>query len=122
MKREVPTRRRGVGSTLRVALVVWTLFGLLCAASVYWGMRTHGHSPARIAAYEVLVWCGWAAATPAIAWLARRLPIVPFTWRAAAGHVALALACGLLHHMWWTVLLVTIHPFDAMGVQDLGAA
>ena len=107
---------------LRVAGPIWTVFGLACAASVGWAMRDHGHSIARIAVYEVLVWCSWAAATPLVAWLGRRAPILPFRGRAAALHLAAAICLGLLHHLWWSLLLVALRPFDQMGPQTLAAA
>lgn len=107
-------------SMLRVAVPVWTVFGLACSASVTWAMRDHGHSPARIAGYEVLVWWGWAAATPLVAWLGGRVPLVPFSARATLLHVGAALVLGLAHQVWWKLLTVAIRPFDAMGPQRLG--
>lgn len=120
---EVPARRAPPPATiLRIALPVWTLFGLFCAAAAIWGMRTHGHSSARIIAYDVLVWWGWAAATPAIAALGRRAPLLPFAWRRAALHLGAALVVGLAHHAWWATLQVVIRPYDAMGAQSLADA
>jgi hypothetical protein len=114
MRPEVASPRRVTLSTLHVALAVWTVFGLVCATSVFWSMRTHGHSPPRLFSYHMLVWYGWALATPVVAWLGRRLPLVPFSWGAAVGHVALSIGFGLAHHVWWTVLLVTMRPYDVM--------
>src|SRR5689334_20199501 len=102
-----------------VAIAVWSAFGLACAASAYWGVRTHGHSPAKIVGYEVGVWLAWAAWTPMVAWLGRRLPLLPLSAKASAAHVGLALVLGLLHHVWWSALLVWVKPFDSMGMQDL---
>jgi two-component system LytT family sensor kinase len=116
------TTRRELIVALRIAIPVWTLFGLACAASALWAMRTHGHSPTRIALYEILVWNGWAAGTLVVIALGRRLPLLPFSFRAATGHVAAALVLGLLHHAWWSSLLVVVRPFDAMGVQSLWPA
>ena len=50
---ELPTRRRELAAVLRVAIPVWTLFGLACTATALYTMRTHGHASWRIATYEV---------------------------------------------------------------------
>jgi two-component system LytT family sensor kinase len=107
---------------LRVALPVWTVFALVCAAPVLWGVRTHGHSTSLILVYQLLVWWGWAAATLAIAALGRRAPLLPWAWRRAALHLSAAIAVGLAHHAWWSLLLVVLRPFDSMGHQDLASA
>ena len=107
---------------LRIAVPVWTLFGLACAGAALWGMRTHGHSAVKIIAYCVLVWNAWAFATLAVALLGRRWPLLPFSWRAAAIHVGAAVALGFLHHVWWQIMLVAIKPYDHMGIQTLWPA
>ena len=96
----------------------WTVFGLFFALAVYWEVRSHGHSPARILAYTLLVWYAWAAATPVVAWLARRVRLVPVTPRGVVFHAAAAVAAGVLHGAWWTALLVWVRPFDGMGLQS----
>jgi two-component system, LytTR family, sensor kinase len=106
------------GSTFRIALAVWTVFGLVCASAVYWEVRTHGHSPALIFAVTLLTWWAWAAATPLVGWLGRRAPLVPFSWRAGLVHVAAAAVVGLLHIAWWIGLAVWVRPFDNMGNTD----
>jgi len=97
----------------------WTVFALLFAFAVYWEVRSHGHSPARILAYTLLVWYAWAGATPVVAWLARRVPIVPVTWSGVAFHAAAAIAAGVVHGVWWTAVAVWIRPFDGMGLQAI---
>ncbi|MGE0550923.1 MAG: sensor histidine kinase [Kofleriaceae bacterium] len=115
-----PTRIRSeLGSLLWVSIAVWSLFGLVCAASVYWGVRTHGHSVIKIFSYELLVWCAWAAWTPLIVWLGHRQPMLPFRWRTTAIHVSAGLGLGLAHHLWWKALAVWMRPFDDMGAPDL---
>ena len=111
-----------MGATLRTAMLVWTVFAVMCAFSVYWGVRTHGHSPALIFVYVLLLWNGWALATPLVGWLGRRWPLVPLSPHAVAGHLAAALGLGALHILWATSLLVTMHPFDNMGAQRFGVA
>lgn len=107
---------------LRVAVVVWTLFGLACAGSALWGMRTHGHSPAKLAVYNLVVWNAWALGTLVVAALGRRWPLVPLSVRAIAQHVAAALVLGVVHHAWWTLMLVVLRPYDAMGPDAFGPA
>ena len=107
----------GRSTVLRVAVIVWTLFGLACTATALWTMRTHGHAWWKIAFYNAVVWNAWALGTLVVAWLGRRLP--PLSLRAVAIHVAAALALGLVHHVWWTAMMVLIHPYDAMGAQTL---
>jgi two-component system, LytTR family, sensor kinase len=102
------------GSTFGIALAVWTVFGLVFASSTYWAVRTHGHSTALIFFYVLLVWYGWAAATPLVAWLGRRLPLVPFSLRASIAHALAALVMSVLHCAWWTALAVWMRPFDDM--------
>jgi len=119
MRPEVKVRRRsGLGRALAIAFVAWSVFGAVCAATVIWDMRTHGHSEARILGYELLVWYGWAVATPVVAWLGTRLPLLPFSWRASITHVGIAIAAGLVHVVWWTGLQLVIRPFDAMGTHS----
>jgi hypothetical protein len=116
MKRE--GSRGSPRATLRIALGAWTLFGLICACVLYWEVRTHGHSPLRIFTFVLLTWNAWAAATPLVAWLGRRAPLIPFAWRPAAVHLAAALVLGTLHIAWWTGLAVWMRPFDDMSGRE----
>jgi signal transduction histidine kinase len=109
-------------STARIALGVWTTFGLLFAMTRYWEVRTHGHSPVLIFLHVLLVWWAWAAATPVVAWLGRRAPLIPFSLRAGLAHAGAALVLGALHHAWWTALVVWMRPFDAMGSTEFWPA
>jgi hypothetical protein len=101
---------------------IWALFGLACAGSALWTMRTHGHSTAMIVAYDIAVWAGWCALTYVVIWLGRRVPLLPFRVRGAAIHVAAAIVIGLVHQMWWCTLLVVLRPYDAMGPTSILAA
>ncbi len=122
MRAEVTSPRKGVLSTLQIAVGVWTVFGFVCAISVFWSMRTHGHSPPRLFGYHMLIWYAWVLATPVVQWLGRRMPLVPFSTRAAVAHVLISIALGLAHHVWWAVLLVTMRPYDGMATTDLTVA
>ena len=118
MKREVPVRTRPRLVMVGVAAMVFAMFGLVCAGTTLWEMRTHGHSPLRIVVYCLFVWsAGWALLTPVVAWLGRRAPVIPFSGRALALHFAAALAVSSLHHVWWTALQVAMQPYDSMGIQ-----
>ena len=101
-----------------MAFAVWTLFGLMCAASVFWSVRTHGHSPIKIAVFELLVWYAWAVATPLVTWLGARAPIIPFSLRGTVMHVAAAIVLGVAHAMWSTLLVLVMRPFDSMSIQS----
>ncbi|MGE0396015.1 MAG: sensor histidine kinase [Kofleriaceae bacterium] len=118
MKREVPVRRRPRLVMVWVAAIVFAVFGLVCAGTTLWEMRTHGHSGLRIVAYCLVVWsAGWAALTPIVAWLGRRAPVIPFSGRALALHFGAALVLSWVHHVWWTAMQVAIKPYDGMGIQ-----
>jgi two-component system, LytTR family, sensor kinase len=107
---------------MRVAFAVWTLFGLLCAASAYWDVRNHGHSPLRIGRQRPPGRERRAPATAAVAWLGRHAPLFPFSWSATALHAGSAIVFGLLHHVWWTTLVVVMRPFDDMGAHSFWSA
>jgi len=107
-----------IGATVRIAVTAWSVYSLLFAAAVYWEVRSHGHSPARIFLFVFLVWYAWAALTPFVAWLGSRVPPVPLSWTAGAVHGGTALVMGVAHSAWWTALDVWIRPFDAMGIQE----
>ena len=107
--------------TIGVALAVWSLFGLVYGSALMWEVRTHGHSAALIYLFVLLGWYAWAAATPLVAWLGRRAPLIPFSVRAMLVHAAAALVLGSLHSVWWTTLLVWMRPFDAMGASEIWA-
>lgn len=107
----------GRSTVLRVALIVWMLFGLACTATALWTMRTHGHTWWKIALYNALVWSAWAPGTLVVAWLGRKFP--PLSLRAVVLHVGAALGIGLVHHVWWMTMLVAIHPYDGMGLQTM---
>jgi len=107
----------GSGPAVRIVLAVWTLFGAICATAAYWEVRTHGHSAPRLFAFVLLVWYAWGAATPLIAWLGRRLPLIPFSLRFSLLHLAAGVTLSLLHIAWWTALAVWMQPYDQMGIQ-----
>jgi two-component system LytT family sensor kinase len=105
-----------------LSLSFWTAVGLLCGLQIWISMIAHGHALWRVLAYQVLIWEAWFVLSPGIGWLARRLPLVPPSRRAVAGHLVAALVIGPLHSAWWTLLLVQMQPYDAMSAQHFGEA
>jgi two-component system, LytTR family, sensor kinase len=87
---------------VRVWLAVfacWTLLALLFASQtlLYYAYAGNHVSSWRVIAPALADWYLWAALTPAIAWLARRAPIVPSRWgRAALVHVPVSIAIGIV--------------------------
>jgi two-component system LytT family sensor kinase len=101
-----------------VAAMVFAMFGLVCAGTTFWEMRTHGHSMVRIVVFCLVVWSiGWAALTPIVAWLGRRVSVIPLSARALAVHFGAALVLSWVHHVWWTTMQVVMKPYDGMGIQ-----
>lgn len=105
---------------LRVALGFWTAFALLTTVNIYLSMITHGHSFARLFAYELAVWWAWALAVPLIAALARRFPLEPLTARNSLLHLLFATFFGIAHIALWIALTIAIRPFDAMTISEFG--
>jgi len=105
-----------------LSLSFWIAVGLLCGLQIWISMIDHGHALWRVLAYEVLVWVGWYAISPVIGWLARRAPLVPPTARSVIAHAVAALVIAPLHSAWWTLLLVQMRPYDAMGRQHFAEA
>lgn len=113
-------RSVGEGSLFGGALLVFGVFGLVCAGTTLWEMRDHGHSGAMLVAYCLVVWSlGWAALTLVVARLGKRVKIFPATARAIGFHVAMALVVGFAHHLWWAIVLVVMRPYDGMGCQSV---
>jgi len=114
------TRRRR--SLWILSLSFWTAVGLVCGTQIWISMIDHGHQLWRVLAYEVLIWNGWFALSPAIGWLARRAGLVPPTPRAVIAHAIAALVIAPIHSAWWALLLVELRPYDAMGHHRFTAA
>jgi two-component system LytT family sensor kinase len=89
-------------SRVRVWLIVlacWTLLALLFASQT---LLYYAYAGNKVNSWRVIVpaladWYLWAALTPAIAWLARRFPIVSRRWgRALLVHVPASIAFAVL--------------------------
>src|SRR5712671_2990555 len=85
---------------LRVWLAVlacWTLLALLFASQtlLYYAYSGNPVTSWKVIAPALADWYLWAALTPAIAWLTRRVPIVSPRWRRALlVHVPASIACA----------------------------
>jgi two-component system LytT family sensor kinase len=112
-------RRRNIAL---LSLSFWTVVGLVCGLQIWISMITHGHALWRVLAYQVVIWDGWFVISAGIAWLARRVPLVPPTGRAVVTHVIAALVIGVVHAVWWAMLLVELRPYDAMGTDQFASA
>jgi hypothetical protein len=94
------------------ASVFWGAFALFTTTEVYMGMLDHGHSYARLLAAQLVAWQPWALATPLIAWLGRRFPVIPFRPRHAALHMAAAVVMAALHVAFYVAVVFWMRPFD----------
>ena len=110
-----------VTKPLRVALAFWTAFALLTTVNIYLSMITHGHSFARLFAYELAIWWAWAFALPAVGALGRRFPLEPLTARGILLHLLFATLFGVAHVALWITLTICIRPFDAMTISEFGS-
>src|SRR5690242_10875074 len=80
-------------------LVCWTLLALLFASQslLYYAYAGNRVNSWRVIAPALADWYLWAALTPAIAWLARRVPIVSRRWpRALLVHAPVSIAVAML--------------------------
>jgi two-component system LytT family sensor kinase len=100
-------------------LVCWTLLALLFASQslLYYAYAGNRVNSWRVIAPALADWYLWAALTPAIAWLARRAPIVSGGWRRALlVHVPASIAFALLKlelrvligHLWAPLATTTL--------------
>jgi len=96
----------------RFAVLFWTVFGLVSGFQIWIGMITHGHSVVRLLSYYLLVWEAWLAATAAIVWLARRLPVVPVRRYPILVHFLASCVIAVLHGFYWLGLMLVMRPFD----------
>jgi two-component system, LytTR family, sensor kinase len=93
----------------------WSLFGAISGMQIWISMIAHGHSLARVIAYQVLVWDAWIFFCFAIAGLLRRVPLLPSRLLASLIHVLAGCALATLHAVWWVCLILLIRPYDFMN-------
>ncbi len=101
---------------LAVPALFWALFAVFTAFNTYLSMLSHHHSLARLVAFQLVV-CGfWAAATPAVVWLARRFDLVPLRFGSLLAHVLCGAALATLHLAWSIAATVVMRPYDRMSI------
>jgi hypothetical protein len=98
----------------------WVGIALVSAVQTWVAMITHGHSPLRIAAYQLAIWSVWIPLTYGLFRLIQWVPMAPFRARNTLIHVLLSLIVGVTHIVWWIFLTVTIRPYDAMTSLEFG--
>lgn len=94
----------------------WALWGLLYANVIYLSMLDHGHSWWRLVLWQLVNWLTWAALTPVVLALRRRVPL-EFQWRSwtsFAFHAAAGIAVSLLHLLPLAVATAALRPYDHM--------
>ena len=109
--------------TLWLATCGVILIALTVSAQIYLSMLDHGHSFARIAAWQVLSWSVWAAATPAVLRLGGRLSDRS---RSFANRAVPVVAAGLLilgaHIVVAALATVWLQPYIPVQLFRLDAA
>ncbi|HEX2567978.1 MAG TPA: histidine kinase [Polyangia bacterium] len=93
----------------------WLAFALVSTLQTWIVMITHGHSFARIAIFQCVVWSGWIALMPFVFRLSERFSLHPPTWRRVLLHVAAAGVVGVAHITWWIGAILVLRPYDKMN-------
>lgn len=105
-----------------LAALFWSTFAVFVAVQTWLSMLTHGHSLPRLVAYQLVVCWFWIAATPLVAFLARRFPVAPWRWSAALVHLSAAAACGVGFFAWLVAASVAIRPYDVRNITAFSPA
>lgn len=115
-----PRRPTGVRSAHWVrwlALVaLFALLALLYANLIYLSMLDHGHSWWRLVLWQLTNWLAWAALTPVVLSLRRKVPVEPRWrgWPAVAFHGVAGVAVSLVHLAPLALATVHLQPYDGM--------
>ena len=119
-------RTPGGHSRLTLALALpalfWGTFAVFVAVQTYLSMLSHGHSLLRLVVYQLVACSFWIVATPLVAFLARRFPIVPWRWRPATVHLLAAAGFALAFLAWLIAVNITLRPYDVMNITRFGPA
>lgn len=121
-----PLRLLNRGNRSRAAVVFaipaifWTLFAGLLAVHTYLSMLSHHHSFLRILLFEIIVCLFWAMAAPAIAFLAKRFPLVPFRWTSVPAHLLAAATFASASVAWHIRMGVSLQPYDVRSITSFG--
>jgi two-component system, LytTR family, sensor kinase len=98
----------------------WLLLGAISTLQIQISMLSHGHSWARVLAYQELVWGVWIAYTFAIVALVRRVPLVPARPGPVIVHAVVAIVLGVTHLVIWVAAEFVLVPYDVMNPTDFG--
>ena len=98
---------------------IWAIFGLITGIEVWLSMMTHGHSVPRLIGFHVMVWEGWLGATALIVWLTKRWPVIPPAVGNILVHAFAAVSIAVMHGLYWSVLILTIRPYDRRNPTHL---
>jgi two-component system, LytTR family, sensor kinase len=112
-------RGRGPRTLLAGALAFWVAFAVFVAVHTYLSMLSHGHSLARLVAYQLATCLFWALSTPAIAALSARFPLVPWRGRSVLVHGAAGAAFASAFAAWSILMNVSLRPYDVRSPTDL---
>jgi len=82
-------------------------------------MLSHGHSPWRLATYELAVWWGWAALTAPVLWLSRRFPLLPPRLAPLVVHFVAAFGLALVHGVVWVAAEIVVRPYAPVAVTTI---
>lgn len=113
-----PVRSLLARRTLAAAFLAWSVVGLLSLSQMWLQARSDGPPVEwrRVARLLEDVWA-WAAYTPAILWLAERLPLEAGRWRRRLpAHAAVALGFALLDAVLAVLLARALGPSPAPGI------
>src|SRR5205085_1975279 len=72
-----------------------------------------------VTTYEVAIWWVWVAFLPLIIAMVRRLPLIPISAKAVAGHTILAIFLGATHAFCWIWFSILIRPYDVRGLSEI---
>ncbi len=116
--RAAPVRSLLARRTIAAAFLAWSVVGLLSLSQMWLQARSDGPPLEwrRVARLLEDVWA-WAAYTPAILWLAERLPLEAGRWRRRLpAHAALALGFAFLDAVLAVLLARALGPSPAPGI------
>jgi len=103
---------------LALPAAFWSLFALFVTVHTYLSMLTHKHSFVRLLVYELIVALFWIGATPIIAYLGRRFPLIPLRWRPVLVHALAAAAFATVFLVWLVAMTLALRPYDVRNITE----
>lgn len=119
---------RRSGRLFPLVALLWALFGWLHGTQLFLGIRAETsdsrYTYPRIVLWEIGCWLIWAALTPAVVWLSRRVPLTRQA-RPILLHLLAGAALAPLHVAGVTLLSSLVQPFGpserSWGADYLGS-